>query len=73
MCNRLERHAATVFILNKLKTNAAAWRLHSVPFALLARRAHAGAAGAYVTSHAEEVVTWLELVIARTPPGLSYV
>jgi len=29
LCNRLERHAA-VFILSMLKTNAAAWRFHSV-------------------------------------------
>jgi len=29
LCNRLERHAAA-FILSMLKTNAAAWRLHSV-------------------------------------------
>jgi len=29
LCNRLGRHAA-VFILSMLKTNAAAWRLHSV-------------------------------------------
>ena len=29
LCNRLERHAAA-FILNMLKTNAGAWRLHSV-------------------------------------------
>jgi len=28
-CNRLERHAAA-FILSMLKTNAAAWRFHSV-------------------------------------------
>jgi len=29
LCNRLDRHAAA-FILGMLKTNAAAWRLHSV-------------------------------------------
>jgi len=29
LCNRLERHAAA-FILSMLKTNAAAWRTHSV-------------------------------------------
>ena len=29
LCNRLERHAAA-FILSMLKTNAAAWRFHSV-------------------------------------------
>jgi len=29
LCNRLERHA-TAFILSMLKTNTAAWRLHSV-------------------------------------------
>ena len=29
LCNRLERHAAA-FILNMLKTNAVAWRLHIV-------------------------------------------
>ena len=29
LCNRLERRAAA-FILNILKINAAAWRLHSV-------------------------------------------
>jgi len=42
--NRLERHAAA-FILNMLKTNAAAWRLHSVLdsslLGLLERREHA--------------------------------
>ena len=29
LCNRLERHVAA-FILSMLKTNAAAWRFHSV-------------------------------------------
>jgi len=29
LCNRLERHAAA-FTLSMLKTNAAAWRFHSV-------------------------------------------
>jgi len=29
LCNLLERHAAA-FILSMLKTNAAAWRLHSM-------------------------------------------
>ena len=29
LCNHLERHAAA-FILSMLKTNAAAWRFHSV-------------------------------------------
>ena len=29
LCNRIERHAAA-FVLHMLKTNAAAWHLHSV-------------------------------------------
>jgi len=29
LCNRIERHAAA-FVLSMLKTNAAAWRFHSV-------------------------------------------
>jgi len=44
LCNRLERHPAA-FILSMLKTNAAAWRFHSVLnstlWGLLERRVHA--------------------------------
>jgi len=36
-CYRIERHAA-VFVLNMLKTNAAAWRLHSVLHSALCER-----------------------------------
>jgi len=37
LCNRLERHAAA-FILSMIKTNAAAWRFHSVSDSTLWQR-----------------------------------
>jgi len=44
LCNRLERHAAA-FILSMLKTNAAAWRFHSVLHSTLWQRCSAFGVG----------------------------